>query len=398
MDSVRRRVGLPLAIVTALVVAEAAVLVLRPRAIRPEPVPVEARAYFSAAELEKAESFRDGQRLVFFGSLAVEGAVLVLLVVRPPARLPRRPALTAAALSLVLTVAGLPLSALARQRSIDVGLTTQSWAGWAGDVAKSAGIGAVIAAAGGGLLVFGMRRFGRAWWLPGSAVVVAFGALTTFAGPVVLDPLFNKFTALPPESSVRRELVDLAEQAGVDVGEVYEMDASKRTTASNAYVTGLGQTKRVVLYDNLLEDFTPQEVRLVVAHELAHVHHHDVPYGLLYLVIVAPFGMLAVARMAEALGAEPDSRAIPATALALALVVPAAGAVSSQLSRRVEARADAFALALTREPETQIAFQRQIALRNVADPDPPAWFQALFGTHPTTLERIGAAEAERGAR
>jgi STE24 endopeptidase len=151
-----------------------------------------------------------------------------------------------------------------------------------------------------------------------------------------------------------------------------------------------------VLFDNLLERFEPAEVRLVVAHELGHVRHRDVPDGLLYLALVAPFGMLAVARGVEALGArEAGPRAIPAAALALAILVPAVTAIANQLSRDVERRADAFALELTGEPQTQIEFQKRIALRNVSDPDPPRWSHFLFGTHPTTLERIGAAEAAR---
>ena len=99
---------------------------------------------------------------------------------------------------------------------------------------------------------------------------------------------------------MRSDVLELARKAGVDVGEVFEIDASRRTTAANAYVTGLGQTKRVVLYDTLLENFTRDELRLVVAHELGHVHHDDVPKGLLYLAIVAPFGMLAVSRLTDA--------------------------------------------------------------------------------------------------
>ena len=104
--------------------------------------------------------------------------------------------------------------------------------------------------------------------------------------------------------------------AGVDVGQVYEMDASRRTTAANAYVTGLGRTKRVVLYDTLLNDFTPGETRLVVAHELGHVHYRDVPHGLLYLAIVAPFGMFAVARLGERMAPReaPPAAAVPAVA------------------------------------------------------------------------------------
>jgi STE24 endopeptidase len=271
---------------------------------------------------------------------------------------------------------------------------TQNWTGYAGDVAKSTAIGAVLAGAGGALLVFGMRRFGRRWWAPGAAVVVLFGVLTTYATPVVLDPLFNKFTPLP-EGETRSAVLDLARKADVDVGEVYVIDASRRTTAANAYVAGLGRTKRVVLYDNLLEDFTPDEVRLVVAHELGHVRHRDVPHGLLWLAIVAPFGMLAVSLLGDRLapGRLGTAAAVPATVLAVTVMVPAITAISNQLSRAVEADADSFALELTGEDRTFIDFQRNIAIKNVSDVTPPAAWQFLLGTHPTTMERIGQARA-----
>jgi STE24 endopeptidase len=403
VDSVRPGLRLPAAIVTALVVAEAAVVLLRPRDIRPEPVPVAARDYFSERTLEKAEAFRVGQRRLFLASLAVEGIVLAWLVWRPPGALKRerrRPVLAAAAaagtLSLLITAATLPISAISRQRSIDVGLTTQSWSGWAGDVAKSSAIGTVFAAAGGALLVFGLRRFRERWWVPGAVVVFAFGALSIYAGPVVLDPLFNKFTPLPADSRVRSAILDLAQRAGVRVDKVFVVDASRRTTASNAYVTGIGSTKRVVIYDNLIKDFTFDEARMVVAHELGHVHYDDVPHGLLYLAIVTPFGMMAVARLSERFGAgvgRANVMAVPATALALFVLVPALTAISNQLSRRVEERADAFALQVTHEPKVMIDFQRRIAVRNVSDPDPPKLWHEIFDTHPTTVERIGMAVA-----
>jgi STE24 endopeptidase len=399
--SVRRSWRLPVALVTAVVVAEAAVLAMRPRDRGPEPVPVEPRAYFSEAQIEKAEDFRGGQRLIFVVQTALGLAVLVLIVRRPPERLAglRRPVLAgaavAAAISVALGVAALPLSAVARERAKDVGLVTQDWVGYAGDVAKSQAIGAGFAALGGAALVFGMRRFGARWWLPGAAVVVAFGAVMSYAGPVVLDPLFNDFERLP-RGELRSDVLDLARRAGVDVGEVYEMDASRRTTAANAYVTGLGHTKRVVLYDNLVNDFTPAETRLIVAHELGHVRNHDVRNGIVWLAIVAPFGIWAAALLAERLapaGAALGPRAVPAVALSLALVVPVVTTVSNQLSRDVERRADAFSLRLTRDPATFVAMQRRLTVKNVSDPDPPAAVRFLLGTHPSTIERIGMAEA-----
>src|SRR3954468_14390136 len=329
--SVRRTLGLPVAIVAAVAVAEGAVLLFRPRDLGPAPVAVEARAYFSPAQLEKAVDFRNGQLWLYGAQLLIEAGVLVLIWRRAPERLResgrRHPILVAAAataaISVALGVATLPVAAIARERAKDVGLVTQSWAGWAGDVAKSQAIGALLYGAGGALLMGGLRRFGGRWWIPGAAVVIAFGVVITYASPVVLDPLFNKFTPLE-QGRLRYDILSLARRAHVDVGQIYEIDASRRTTAANAYVNGLGHTKRVVLYDNLLKDFTPAEVRFVIAHELGHVHYDDVPHGLLYLAIVAPFGMFAAAALAERLGARtPDARAIPATALALALIVPA---------------------------------------------------------------------------
>lgn len=397
----RSSLRLPIVLVAAVVVAEGAVLLLRPAEPLPEPVSVDERAYFSAAQLQRARDFRTGQLWLAGAALVVELGVLVLLVRRPPPALTRRyrrpvlaGAAAAAVLSVAVGVAALPISAVARERARDVGLVTQSWAGWASDVVKSQAIGAVFAAAGGAVLVVALRRFGRGWWLPGAVVVVGFGVVTTYAAPIVIEPVFNDFKALPA-GAVRSDVLRLAGEAGVEVGEVYEVDASRRTTGANAYVAGLGRTKRVVLYDNLLSQFSADEVRSVIAHELAHVRYDDVPRGLLYLAIVAPFGLLAVARLAERFaphaGAGPA--ALPAVALSIVLVVPVITTISNQLSRRVEARADAYALSLTDDPAALIGLQRRLTVENVSDPDPPGLVSVLLRTHPTTVERIGAAEA-----
>jgi STE24 endopeptidase len=390
------------AIVVAVVVAELAVVLLRPRSGVIEPAPVRTESYFSASEIERARAYRRPQLAIYGGILVVELGLLGLLVARPPARLRgpfRRPVLAGAAagavLSLTLSAALLPLQIVSRERAKDVGLVTQSWDGYARDKAISWGIGAVIAGLGAATAVGLVRRYPRGWWMPGSAIVVAFGVVSIYAGPVVLDPLFNTFKPLPA-GQTRSDVLELAERAGVDIGEVYSIDASRRSTAANAYVTGLGRTKRVVLYDTLLENFERDEVRLVVAHELAHVHHRDVPNGLLYLAIVTPFGMFAVARLTRRLapaGAEPGPAMLPALALGLVVMTTTVMTISNQLSRRVEARADSYALTLTGEPEPFIGFEKRIALRNVSDPDPPGWQTLLLATHPPTMERIGIGVA-----
>jgi STE24 endopeptidase len=392
--SVPKRLRLPIAVVAALAVAEAAVFLLRPRGV--DPVDVAAQTYFSPAYIERAEHFRTGQLILYGAGLVIELGVLIYVVRRGPRRKFKRPILGAgaavgAALAVIVTVANLPIAAISRQRAKDVGLVTQDWAGWAIDVVKSTAIEAVFAAAGGAILVFAIRRFGRRWWIPASAVVVAFGVISIYANPIVIDPLFNKFTRI--EGPLRGEVLTLAGKADVKVGEVYAMDASRRTTAANAYVTGLGGTKRVVIYDNLIDEFSPDAVQGVVAHELGHVHYNDVPHGLLYLLIVTPFGMLAVARLGETMMRRGATSPVPAVALAIALIVPVTTMISNQLSRQVEARADRFSIELTGDPDGLIEFQRKITVQNVSDPDPPGWVSFLLGTHPTAVQRIGQALA-----
>jgi Zn-dependent protease with chaperone function len=396
------------AVVAAFVVAEAAVLLLRPRDGVIAPVAVDPGSYFTPAELERARDYRHGQLVLFAAGTAIEAALLIWLVRRPPARLRgpfRRPALAAAgagaALSVGFVAARLPIGAISHQRSVDVGLSTQDWGPWLGDAAKSTAIGAAFAGIGAAAAVALMRRFPRGWWAPGSVLVVGFAAATVYLGPVVLDPIFNRFTPLP-EGRTRSDVLALAREADVDVGQVYEVDASRRTTGSNAYVTGLGRTKRVVLYDNLLKDFTRDEVRLVVAHELGHVHYRDVPRGLLYVVLVAPGALYAASLLTRRLAPEderPGPAVLPALALSIAIVSFGVSVLGNQLSRRIEARADSYSLRLTDAPQPFIGFERGIAVRNVADPDPPEWLVALMATHPPTVDRIGIAKAfEAGAR
>jgi STE24 endopeptidase len=399
--------------VAAVVVAEAAAWLLRPRDIE-QPVHADENAYFSHEELTKARDYASGQRLILVGSLVAEGAVLVLLATGRPAagrraleRLGARPVLggaaAAAGLSVVVAVVTVPFGVWAHERSVDVGLSTQSLGGYLGDWAKASAIGAILAGAVGTLALWLMRRFGRRWWIPGSVGVVLGAAILTWLAPVVIAPLFNKFKELPP-GQARTDVLDLARRAGVDVGHVYEVDASRRTTAINAYVNGIGSSKQVVLYDTLLKDLDRSERNSVVAHELGHVHGNDIRRGLIFVALITPLALIFASGMARAIaarrGEEPGQPAyLPAFALAIAATSFVLGITGNQLSRAVEARADTFALQLTDDPRGMIQLQQQLAERNLADPDPPDAFTFVFGTHPPTIERIGSALAwEQGER
>jgi STE24 endopeptidase len=389
-----------LSLVVAAGGAEGARRLLTPRRRAIEPLPVALERYFSPAEIERGRSFARPQRLLALIATGVDLAALSALVARPPGALQRtgrRPVLggagAAAGLSATLVLPTLPVNALSRRRAMAAGLDTQSWRGWFADLGKALAIQVVLAAAAGAAVTGLTRSRPKAWWLPAAGGSVAFGAVLTALAPVLLEPVFNDFTPLP-DGETRSDVLELAARAGVKVGEVYSIDASRRTTAANAYVSGLGPTKRVVLFDTLLDRYTRDEVRLVVAHELGHVRYRDVPRNVAYAALVAPGAALAVQRLSWALSPERGTPgALPALALAAALVSAPLALIGNRLSRALERRADQFSLELAGAPEAFISFERAIALQNLADLDPPRWVSRLLATHPPTLERIGAAEA-----
>jgi STE24 endopeptidase len=404
MSDARRPRWVP-ALLATLAAAEAGARLLAPRTRTIKPARIEPRSYFTSEEIDRGARFARGQLALGLAGTALELAGLIALVKRSPA-VPRglarlgdgaaAGAAAAAGLSVGSSLLGLPVAALSRRRALGVGLVTQSWRGWAGDLLKQTALGAPLAGVGGGLIVAMTRRYPRGWWAPAAAG--SLGTVTLFAafGPVLLDPLFNRFTPLP-EGETRADVLELAAAAVVKVGEVYSVDASRRTTAANAYVTGLGPTKRVVLFDTLLDRYTRDEVRLVVAHELAHVRHRDVARTLAYAAIVVPAGALAAQRLSWSLAParRGSAGALPALALAAAVVLTPAGVIAGRLSRAIERRADMLSLELTDAPDAFISFERRIAVQNVADLDPPRLVTALLASHPPTAERIGAAVAYR---
>jgi STE24 endopeptidase len=369
------------------------------------PAPAAASDYFTAEQIERGQDFRGPNRWLGLAALATQFALLAYLVRRPPERLKRLGRrwwhgwVAGAAIAAAQSVIVLPFTIVLRIRSQNVGLNTRSWPGWAWDWLLSVAINAALMGLVAVALLWMMRRFPRGWWAPGTAVVVVFATAWVLLSPVVLDPLFNRFVPLE-RGPLRSDVLQLARDAGVRASDVLVMDASRRTTGANAYVAGLGATKRIVLYDNLLRDFRREEALNIVAHELGHEHYGDLRRGLLYVAIVAPFGMLAVALLTRRISREkPGTPAIlPALALSIMLVTTGIGWISNSLSREVEARADAFALRATNAPDTLIAMQRRLVIRNVSDPEPPAWATAVFGTHPPPMERIGAALTYRVER
>ncbi|MGI5181642.1 M48 family metallopeptidase [Dactylosporangium sp. CA-152071] len=303
-------------------------------------------------------------------------------------------------------VAALPLAAWRQSILRRYGLSTQDWSAWTVDMLKGYAVGAVIGAV---VLVgfFTITHFVPRWWWAWGAVGAALlTVLLSFIFPVLVEPVFNKFTPMP-EGEQRTRLMALAERDGVPVRDVLIADASRRTRAVNAYVSGLGPTRRIVVYDTLLEKAPPEEVESVVAHELGHAKDGDVLTG----TLLGAFGAAAAVCALYLLGswgallrrAGVDSIGEPrAVALLIAVATVAgllAGPAQAFVSRRVEARADRHALQLTADPAGFEAMQGRLSLVNLGDPDPNPVEQFLFGSHPTAVERMAEARAwARGER
>ncbi|WP_282202844.1 M48 family metallopeptidase [Kitasatospora fiedleri] len=305
-----------------------------------------------------------------------------------------------AALVLLGRVVAVPFSARVRAVSARYGLVTQGWGGWAVDVVRGTAVtlGLFLPLALGLYALIG--RWPGRWWVPGAVGAALLAVVLSFLHPLVLEPLFNRFTPLP-EGELRTALLELARRDGVAVREVLVADASRRTTALNAYVSGFGPTRRIVVYDTLLSTAEPREIELVAAHELGHVKHRDVAtgtaLGALGAAVVVPVlaALLAWRPLLDAAGADraQDPRSLPLLAALAALLGALSIPAQCAASRRIEARADRHALELTRDAEQFIAMQRRLAVANIADPYPPRAVELLLATHPATGRRIAAARA-----
>ncbi|MEU4678002.1 M48 family metallopeptidase [Micromonospora sp. NPDC023737] len=304
------------------------------------------------------------------------------------------------AVVLIADLVTLPFSAWRQAVLTRYGLSTNGWGGWVVDLLKSYAVSAVVGAV--ALLGFYavIRLAPRWWWAFGAAGAAGLVVLLSFVLPVLVEPVFNRFTPME-QGPLRTELMAMAARDGVPVRDVLVADASRRTRAVNAYVSGIGPTRRVVVYDTLLREAPPKEVTAVVAHELGHARDRDVTVGTLTGALGAAAAVVALyligswAPLLRLAGVDSvaQPRAFPLLVALVTVVGLVATPIQALISRRVEARADAHALALTGDAAAFESMQRRLATVNLADPDPPRWEYLYSATHPSTVERMAAARA-----
>jgi STE24 endopeptidase len=290
-------------------------------------------------------------------------------------------ALVPAAQSLV----GLPVDVWSgHERERRWGFSTQSLGGWLGDRAKALGIAVVLTAA----AWLGLVALARAvaWWpAPAAAAAALVVLFLSFVAPVVLEPVFNRFAPLQDVELAAR-LRSLAERAGAPVREILVADASRRTTKLNAYVSGLGASRRVVVWDTLLDAAGADGVELVVAHELGHRRlRHVAKLSAAAMALAATFVLVLWAVLGRPVAADLPDAALLAIGFE-AVLLPFLNA----LSRRYERQADRFAIDLA-GGATFAETMRELSRRNLSDLDPPRLAYLLLFSHPTPSERLALA-------
>jgi len=361
---------------------------------------------------DKSSRYHRLRRRAALVSLAVDGALFTGLLASGASRFlcDRAASLTGGTVDAVSTVAiyslwialayeavALPL---AFQRSYLLerrfGLSSESFATWLRDHAKATSISVIVGVAGAEAVYATMRGLPQAWWVASTAICVAALVVVAKAAPLVLLPLFYRFTPLD-RPSLNDRLVDLARRAGVPAVGVYEWGLGEKSRRANAALVGTGATRRIIVSDTLLAAYSEDEIEVILAHELAHHVHRDILKGLAVEAVVIAASFFAAALALDAwwlrlgLRSPADVAGLPLLLLAGAATTLAATPIVNAISRAAERRADAYALRLTGRPAAFVSAMRRLATQNLAEEHPSRAALWLFYTHPPIGERIRSA-------
>lgn len=302
---------------------------------------------------------------------------------------------------LIFEGAGLPLGYLKGYwLEHRYGLSNLTFGAWVKDQLKGLAVGGGLAVLGVEFIYWTMRRWGADWWIISATAFVAFFILLANLAPVLLFPIFFKFKPIE-DSTLTERLLELSRRAGTRVRGVFEWKLSEKTKKANAALVGLGNTRRIILSDTLLEKFEVDEVEAVLAHELGHHVHHHVFRGIVVQTVTTFLGFylanLCLVRWGPALGFRgvADFANLPllilvGTGLSVVLLPGVNGH-----SRWLERQADAYAIAAIPDRSAFITSMEKLAEINLSERKPPAWIEFIFHSHPSIEKRI--AHAQRGA-
>lgn len=284
------------------------------------------------------------------------------------------------------------------------GLSRQTFRRWLGRYAKRHTLTILF----GSLLILGLYsiiwRFGGTWWFVAAGGYFVLSIILGQLTPIIILPLFYKIERFD-DASLKDRLAQLSDGTGLSIEGVYRMKMSDETAKANAMLAGLGRTRRVILGDTLLDQFSPDEIGIVFAHEVGHHVHRHVPKlivsGLLYTLLGFALCNVALRWWAESDNVSHSLGDLPVWTLPfLTLVLTLFGMVvepiQNMISRHFERQSDTYALDRTRNPTAYRSAFTKLARLNKADPDPHRWEVFLFHSHPPIAERLKLADVWRG--
>ncbi|MBC2727134.1 M48 family metallopeptidase [Desulfosporosinus sp.] len=376
-------------------------------ALFPGPIDPSVTKYFSLAMADKARLYNSTPRLLFILKFLLQIVLLFwLLFSHKGQTLFHRLQMICRDYWLTSAVSILCIWLLSKALSLPFsyyigyywqkawGFSTQNPAGWWIDYLKNSGIELLITLVGGLLFFWLVSRLSRYWWLVGAILFSLWLVIAHFFLPIIISPLFNNFEPLTDSAAISI-VDDLAQKAGLTIDDVFVMDASKQTTLANAYFTGVGRTKRIVIYDTLLDNYSLPEVKAVIAHEMGHWRQNDIIHGLFYGIVgtFTVFGLLTVLlKPWLTKNREKPPQLWAALQLALLLILFVSSPLQSSISRGMEFRADRFSLELTRDLSGGIQLQKNLASRSLSDLSPPPFIVWFSYSHPPALSRINSLE------
>lgn len=278
-------------------------------------------------------------------------------------------------------------------------LSVQTLRGWISDQIK----GLILAAGFGGIVLEVIYAVLRAapdtWWLLAAIIMLLFEVILANLAPILIFPLFFKFTPLGEEyKELADRLMRLANRAGAQVNGVYKFDMSRRTKEANAALTGLGHTRRIILGDTLLTEFTADEIETVLAHELGHHVNKDIPIGIAVESVLTLIGfyfaglILKWGAVTFGFNGPADIAALPVFAIAISLYGLITMPIGNAFSRWREHRADEYALKVTRNGAAFASAFTRLANQNLSEVDPEPWVEWLLYSHPALSKRIALAK------
>lgn len=352
-------------------------------------------AVFGAALVARAERY---EQFLYVNWAFAEVALLVTLAVyaRRGARFARESAAGPIGTGMLLGMiglalawlAGLPFSVAALWWDRRHGLSSTGYAdvvlgGWLGlagtFVAVSLALLVVMALA---------RRLGSWWWLPGAAVFTAIALVSIWGAPLLVTGL-----STPSDITLEARFQWFQQQQGVSGIDLEVEKVSDDTSQANAYAFGLLDTRKVVVWDTLLDGrFTPSEVDVVLAHEVAHHSSDHLLKAVGWFALFALPGALVLMLTTRRRGGMGEPAAVPLALLVVAVFHLVVAPVQNVVSRRMESEADWKALRTTRDPSAARGLFREFAETSLSDPSPPTWAYLLFGTHPTLSQRVAMAD------